>query len=65
MKAEVAWKGFPYKVAETFGLIPDGYQGETEDLPNDEYMFYWLDAEEWQQFKIGFTNGEWTVTDIL
>lgn len=38
----------------TFALIPDGYEGELDELPIDEEVFYWCDSAEW----IGLGAGE-------
>ena len=40
-----------------FGLIPDGYNGNTADLPMDDEIFYWLESKEWMTLGIGETYG--------
>jgi hypothetical protein len=30
----------------TFALIPDEFEGETQDLPLDDQVFYWCDSKE-------------------
>ncbi len=42
----------------TFARIPDGYEGETADLPQDEEVFYWLTDEEWTSLGAGETYGD-------
>lgn len=42
----------------TFARIPDGYYGETDQLPEDDEVYYWLDAEEWEESLIGKVYGD-------
>ena len=41
-----------------FARIPDGWEGETDQLPEDEEVFYWLDTEEWIRLGVGDTYGD-------
>lgn len=42
----------------TFARIPDGWEGETDQLPEDDEVFYWLDAEEWVALGTGDIYGD-------
>jgi hypothetical protein len=42
----------------TFARIPDGYYGETDQLPKDDEVYYWLEAEEWEESLIGKVYGD-------
>lgn len=41
-----------------FARIPDGWEGETDQLPEDDQVFYWLDAKEWESLGTGETYGD-------
>lgn len=45
-----------------FARIPDGWEGETDLLPKDDEVYYWLNAEEWMMLGAGSTYGD---ADIL
>ena len=42
----------------TFARIPDGWEGREDELPEDDRVYYWLDAEEWEDSFIGKTYGD-------
>ena len=42
----------------TFALIPDEFEGETEDLPLDDQVFYWCDSKEWISLGTGEVYGD-------
>lgn len=50
-------KGEGEKV-RTFARIPDGWEGETSDLPNDDQVFFWLDSKEWLALGAGEVYGD-------
>lgn len=37
----------------TFGLIPEGWEGELEDHPEDDQVFFWCDEEEFKSLGAG------------
>ena len=41
-----------------FALIPDGWEGKVEELPEDDFIYYWLDSDEWNEDHIGKTYGD-------
>jgi len=42
----------------TFALIPDEFEGETEELPLDDQVFYWCDSKEWIALGAGEVYGD-------
>jgi len=48
-----------------FGVIPEGYEGQEDKLQIDDEVFYWLTKNEAHSFDTGFTNGEWTVLEVM
>ena len=42
------------EMVRTFAKIPEGYTGETSELPKDDEVFFWLTPQEW----IGLGAGE-------
>lgn len=47
----------------TFGRIPVGYTGETDDLPMDSHTTFWLEPDE--ELVVGKTYGDFVVTEVL
>jgi hypothetical protein len=45
-----------------FGLIPDDYEGDLADLPDDEGIYYWLTRQEWESLKVGDEYGDGVIT---
>ena len=41
-----------------FARIPDGWEGRVEELPEDDFVFYWLEDEEWNEDFIGKVYGD-------
>lgn len=41
-----------------FARIPEGWEGKTEQLPEDSQVFFWLDDEEWIALGTGETYGD-------
>lgn len=31
----------------TFARIPEGWEGKVDQLPHDEWVYYWMNDEEW------------------
>jgi hypothetical protein len=48
---------------QKFGVIPDGFTGETDDLPFDEDVMFWLEADE--PVVVGREYGDFVVTEVL
>jgi hypothetical protein len=48
------------EITTTLGIIPYGFEGETEDLPHDDKVFYWLQESE---ARAGFSGEEWWSID--
>lgn len=48
-----------------FGVIPEGYEGQGDELHIDDEVFYWLTKKEARSFGVGFTNGDWTVLERI
>ena len=46
----------------TFGVIPDNYTGDEEDLPEDHRVAYWLQHDE--PLTVGEVYGDFVVTEI-
>jgi hypothetical protein len=47
-----------------FGLIPDDYEGDLADLPDDEGIYYWLTRQEWESLKVGDEYGDAVITRV-
>lgn len=47
---------------QLFGVMPNGYQGDTADLPYDSRVAYWLEADE--AVVVGNEYGDFTVTGV-
>jgi hypothetical protein len=61
-KMWIEWEGEDKQEVQTFGRIPEGWEGELEDHPQDSEVFYWLTPEEWIALGEGFNAGnEWQV----
>jgi hypothetical protein len=46
------------------GLIPDDYEGDLSDLPDDESIYYWMNRQEWESLKVGDEYGDAVITRI-
>jgi hypothetical protein len=47
-----------------FGLIPDDYEEDLADLPDDEGIYYWLTCQEWESLKVGDEYGDAVITRV-
>jgi hypothetical protein len=47
-----------------FGLIPDDYEGDLADLPDDEGIYYWLTRQEWESLRVGDEYGDAVITRV-
>jgi hypothetical protein len=47
-----------------FGLIPDDYEGDLADLPDDEGVYYWLTRQEWESLRVGDEYGDAVITRV-
>ena len=48
---------------QKFGVMPDGYDGDTDDLPFDEDVMFWLRSDE--PILVGQEYGDFIVTEVL
>lgn len=64
INAHLRWHGEDEDEYQTFGVFPEGYDGDGSDLPGDNAIFYWLTQDEARVFGTGFGNGDWVVTTV-
>jgi len=66
IRAGIVWFDDPDEVDwQDFGVVPNDWLEQViDDHPQDDQIFYWLYPHEVDEFKVGFTNGEWTVLEI-
>lgn len=66
IQAMIYWVDEPDEFEhQTFGIVPNDWLEQVlSDHPQDDEVFYWLYQHEVDEFKVGFTNGEWTVLEI-
>jgi hypothetical protein len=65
IEAVILWEGETKFESQTFGVIPDEWEGSLENHPLDDRVFYWLESNEAQNFTKGYTDGNgWIVRAI-
>jgi len=63
--AVILWEGEKFKLEiQTFGIIPEDWEGSLENHPLDDRVFYWLESNEARDFTKGYTNGDWWVRGV-
>jgi hypothetical protein len=52
-----------FSIERTFGRLPEGFNGNTEDLLEDDQVSFWLEHDE--ELVVGGQYGDFIVTEII